>query len=280
METREKLSMEVQIYTVDAFTQVPFKGNPAAVTILTDFLSDRLMQQIAAEINLSETAFAKEIEPNHFHLRWFTPSSEVPLCGHATLAMSHFLREIGKVNPSMPLRFQTLSGELAVEFEHEQVVMDFPASFPIACQPHTLDLLGQLLGYTEFECLGRTDNITVRLANQASISNFVPNFDLIEQLEIGRLCITAIADADTGYDFVSRFFAPSVGINEDPVTGSAHCTLAPYWSGILNKEILKAVQLSARTGELTVAWQGDRVKLTGYAVSVLRGILHIASTST
>jgi PhzF family phenazine biosynthesis protein len=275
METREKLSMEVQIYTVDAFTQVPFKGNPAAVTILTDFLSDRLMQQIAAEINLSETAFAKEIEPNHFHLRWFTPSSEVPLCGHATLAMSHFLREIGKVNPSMPLRFQTLSGELAVEFEHEQVVMDFPASFPVACQPQTLERLKQILGQ-EFECLGCTDNITVRLANQAAISNFAPNFALIEQLEIGRLCITAIADAGTSYDFVSRFFAPSVGINEDPVTGSAHCTLAPYWSKVFDKKILKALQLSARTGELTVAWQGDRVKLIGYAVSVLRGTLHLA----
>ncbi len=268
--------MEVQIYTVDAFTQVPFKGNPAAVTVLTDFLSDRLMQQIAAEINLSETAFAKEIEPNYFHLRWFTPQSEVPLCGHATLAMSHFLREIGRVNPSIPLRFQTLSGELAVEFEHEQVVMDFPASFPVPCQSCTLDLLAHIFADTEFECLGRTDNITVRLPNQAAVGDFVPNFEQIKQLEIGRLCLTAIADPDSDYDFVSRFFAPAVGINEDPVTGSAHCTLAPYWSGVLQKNPLTALQLSARTGELTVAWEGDRVKLTGYAVSVMRGTLHLA----
>jgi PhzF family phenazine biosynthesis protein len=267
--------MEVQIYTVDAFTQVPFKGNPAAVTVLAEFLSDRLMQQIAAEINLSETAFAKEIAPNHFHLRWFTPLSEVELCGHATLAMSHFLRETGRVNPSIPLRFHTLSGELAVDFEHEQVVMDFPASFPVACEPQTLDLLAQMFVGIEFELIGRTDNITVQFPNQALVANFCPNFEQIKQLEIGRLCLTAIADPDEPFDFVSRFFAPSLGIDEDPVTGSAHCTLAPYWAKALGKNPLKAKQISSRTGELTVAWECDRVKLKGFAVSVMRGTLYL-----
>ncbi|MDX1978344.1 MAG: PhzF family phenazine biosynthesis protein [Pseudanabaenaceae cyanobacterium bins.68] len=268
--------MEVQIYTVDAFTRVPFQGNPAAVTVIKHFPSDRLMQQIAAELNLSETAFAQELSPNHFHLRWFTPQSEVELCGHATLAMSHFLRETGRVDPSYPLIFQTLGGTLTVEFEHEQVVMDFPANFPVPCHARTLDQLAQLFT-TEFEVIGRTDNITVRLLNEQAVANFVPNFEQINQLEIGRLCLTAIADPGKNYDFVSRFFAPAVGINEDPVTGSAHCTLAPYWSQVLNQNPLRAWQLSPRGGELTVAWQGDRVKLIGCAVSVLRGTLILES---
>jgi PhzF family phenazine biosynthesis protein len=265
--------MEYQVFTIDAFTQVPFSGNPAATVLVDRFPDDTLMQQIAAEMNLSETAFVQQIEPNKFHLRWFTPAAEVPLCGHATLAMSHYLRELELVETNSALRFQTLSGELVINFEGDRIVMDFPAMYPSLCDRTDLSLLEHILAAYTYECIGIADNVTVVLANEAAVANFVPDLALITQLSVGRLSITAIADPEHPYDFVSRFFAPKVGINEDPVTGSAHCTLAPYWANRLGKNPLKAKQLSRRTGDLEVEHLGERVKLKGYAVTVLRGNL-------
>jgi PhzF family phenazine biosynthesis protein len=270
---RSPRAMEYQIFTIDAFTQAPFSGNPAATILVDRFPNDEVMQKIAAEMNLSETAFARQIEPNNFHLRWFTPEAEVPLCGHATLAMSHYLRELAVVDTSATLRFQTLSGELLISFEGDRIVMDFPAVYPTPCDRNDLSQLEQILAAHAYECVGIADNVTVVLANEAAVANFVPDLALITQLSVGRLSITAIADPDKPYDFVSRFFAPKVGIDEDPVTGSAHCTLAPYWANRLGKNHLKAKQLSCRTGDLEVEYLGNRVKLKGYAITVLRGIL-------
>jgi PhzF family phenazine biosynthesis protein len=267
--------MEYQIFTIDAFTRKAFSGNPAATVLVDKFPDDALMQKIAAEMNLSETAFAQQISPNAFHLRWFTPAAEVPLCGHATLAMSHYLKELSVIDPNSPLIFQTLSGNLITNFDGDRIVMDFPAVYPIPCDRHDLSLLEQILGDLPYECLGVADNVTVVLADESAVANFVPNFAAIAQLSVGRLTITAIADPEHPYDFVSRFFAPKVGINEDPVTGSAHCTLAPYWAKRLHKNPLQAKQLSHRTGELEVEHVGDRVKLKGFAVTVLRGSLTI-----
>lgn len=267
--------MPLQIFTIDAFAHEPFSGNPAATVKLDDFPSDRLMKQIAMEMNLSETAFAKRLAPNYFHLRWFTPTQEVKLCGHATLAMAHYLREIGEVDLNLPLQFHTLSGRLLVSFEGSLLVMNFPAAHPVPCSERSLALLPEIIGDQPYECLGLTDNVTVVLAEEAAVQKFVPDFAKIAQLEIGRLNITAIADQEHPYDFVSRFFAPTFGINEDPVTGSAHCTLTPYWAKRLGKNILKAKQLSQRTGELEVVYEQDRVLIKGYAVTVLRGSLDI-----
>ncbi|NKB18861.1 MAG: PhzF family phenazine biosynthesis protein [Pseudanabaena sp. CRU_2_10] len=265
--------MEYQVFTIDAFTQTPFSGNPAATVLVDKFPDDGVMQQIAAEMNLSETAFAREIEPNNFHLRWFTPAAEVPLCGHATLAIAHYLRELAVIDTSATLRFQTLSGELAICFEGNRIIMDFPAVYPKPCDRTDLSLLEQIFAAYTYECLGTADNVTVVLANEAAVANFAPDLAKIAQLSVGRLSITAIAGPDNPYNFVSRFFAPKVGIDEDPVTGSAHCTLAPYWATCLGKNTLKAKQLSDRAGDLEVEHIGDRVKLKGYAVTVLRGTI-------
>ncbi len=265
--------MEYQVFTIDAFTQTPFCGNPAATVLVDKFPDDEVMQQIAAEMNLSETTFAEQIEPNNFHLRWFTPAAEVPLCGHATLAMSHYLRELAVIDTNATLRFQTLSGELAICFEGDRIVMDFPAVYPTPCDRTDLSLLERILAAHTYECIGIADNVTVVLANESALANFAPDLTQINQLSVGRLSITAIADPDRPYDFVSRFFGPKVGINEDPVTGSAHCTLTPYWAKRLGKNPLKAKQLSRRTGNLEVEHVGDRVKLKGYAITVLRGKL-------
>ncbi|WP_019498780.1 PhzF family phenazine biosynthesis protein [Pseudanabaena sp. PCC 6802] len=267
--------MEYQIFTIDAFTQTAFSGNPAATVLVDKFPDDALMQKIAAEMNLSETVFAQPISPNAFHLRWFTPAAEVPLCGHATLAMSHYLKELRAIDLSSPLVFQTLSGDLVINLEGDRIVMDFPAVYPTPCDRQDLSLLESIMGNQPYECLGVADNVTVVLANESAVANFVPDFAAIAQLSVGRLTITAIADPEHPYDFVSRFFAPKVGINEDPVTGSAHCTLAPYWAKRLNKNPLQAKQLSQRTGDLEVEHIGDRVKLKGFAVTVLRGSLSI-----
>jgi PhzF family phenazine biosynthesis protein len=270
--------MEYQIFTIDAFTQKAFSGNPAATVLVDKFPDDALMQKIAAEMNLSETAFARQISPNTFHLRWFTPAAEVPLCGHATLAMSHYLKELGAIAPNSPLIFQTLSGDLVINFEGDRIAMDFPAVYPMPCDDRDLALLEQILGGLPYECLGVADNVTVVLVNESAVANFAPDFAAIARLSVGRLTITAIADPEHPYDFVSRFFAPKVGINEDPVTGSAHCTLTPYWAKQLSKNPLQAKQLSHRTGELEVEHVGDRVKLKGFAVTVLRGSLTICSS--
>lgn len=264
----------MQIFIVDAFTKYPFQGNPAATVLVKEFKSDRLMQKIAAEMNLSETAFAKEISPNYFHLRWFTPTQEVNLCGHATLAMAHYLKQINAVDLNSGLRFKTLSGDLRIRYEQELIVMDFPASYFIDCSERSLATLKTIFAnYNNYQVIGiAEENFTVLLENESQVLEFIPNFAQIAELE-GRLIITAIADPDHPYDFGSRFFAPNAGINEDPVTGSAHCCLTPYWAKQLQKDVLKAKQLSKRTGELELKYLGDRIEIKGYAVTIMKGTL-------
>jgi PhzF family phenazine biosynthesis protein len=253
--------MQLQIFTIDAFTDRPFCGNPAATVLVEEFPADELMQQIAMEMNLSETAFARKIDNNIFQLRWFTPKQEVPLCGHATLAMAHYLREIEAVAPSQPLTFKTLSGDLHINFADRAIAMNFPAQFPQPISDLAQQILEAIFPDLEYECIGfGGENYTVVLDTEEMVAEFDPDFATIARLKTGRLSITAEADADRPYDFVSRFFAPGAGINEDPVTGSAHCILTPYWAKQLGKNQLKAKQLSSRTGDLVVTDLGDRVK--------------------
>jgi PhzF family phenazine biosynthesis protein len=260
----------MQITIVDAFTSEPFRGNPAATVTLPAFPDDTRMQTIAREMNLSETAFAVPLGPNRFHLRWFTPTTEVPLCGHATLAMAHYLRDIGSVDPARPLTFSTRSGDLIVRYEGEDMVMDFPASQPVADGQDTL--ISQIVGGRPHTYLGSVPmNATVVLNTETEVASFAPDLPQIAQVKAACLVITAVADAGRDYDFVARVFGPQSGIPEDPVTGSAYCTLAPYWAQRLGKKALRARQLSARGGDLTVIPVGDRVHLRGRAVVTLRG---------
>ncbi|AFY70591.1 phenazine biosynthesis protein PhzF family [Thalassoporum mexicanum PCC 7367] len=263
--------MQLQIFTIDAFSDRPFGGNPAATVMVAKFPPDGLMQRIAAEMNLSETAFACQLDANKFHLRWFTPTQEMPLCGHATLAMAHYLREIGAVAIDQPLTFKTLSGDLIINFMGKTIEMDFPAQGLQPIADVAEQALEAIFADLDYECIGfGGDNYTVVLDAEALVKDFQPDFEAIAKLDTGRLIITAAA-ADRPYDFVSRFFAPGVGINEDPVTGSAHCILTPYWAKRLGKSELKARQLSARSGDLIVTHRGDRVKIAGNAITVLRG---------
>ena len=268
--------MKLAIAIIDAFTNQTFRGNPAATALVDEFPEDDQMQQIAAEINLSETAFVKPLAPNHFHLRWFTPTREVPLCGHATLAIAHYLREISAIANDVPLIFSTLSGDLKISFEDHLIVMDFPAAFYTNCSARSQQVLANMLGDLTYEALGQSeDYITVVLQSESAVKDFQPKYDQIAQLDGFGFIITAIADANQSYDFVSRFFAPKAGIPEDPVTGSAHCSLTPYWAKCLGKSNLKAKQLSARTGDLEVCDRHTRVLLKGEAVTFLRGHINV-----
>lgn len=258
------------IAIVDAFTSEPFRGNPAATVRLAAFPDDVRMQAIAREMNLSETAFAVPRAANRFHLRWFAPTREVPLCGHATLAMAEYLRASADIDITKPVVFETLSGELNVRFEEEEIIMDFPATYP---KPDGQDaLIREIVSGRPHRYLGSmTNNATVVLENQHAVAGFTPDLPRIAKLPAAGLCITAPAEPNRDYDFVTRFFAPQSGINEDPVTGSAYCTLAPYWAQRLGRLTLRARQLSARGGELVVTHVGDRVLLRGRAVTTLRG---------
>ena len=260
----------MQIAIVDAFTTEPFHGNPAATVSLPVFPGEDRMQAIAREMNLSETAFAVPLATNHFHLRWFTPTTEVPLCGHATLAMAHYLRVTGDIDPTCPLRFHTQSGELVVRYDGDDIVMDFPTSTPH--QDGQDALIAVIIGNRPHRYLGSVPmNATVVLETESEIANFIPDLARIAQVKAACLVITAPADAGRDYDFVARVFGPQSGIPEDPVTGSAYCTLAPYWAQRLGKLTLRARQLSARGGDLGVTHAGDRVLLRGRALITLHG---------
>ncbi|PZO38713.1 MAG: PhzF family phenazine biosynthesis protein [Pseudanabaena frigida] len=264
--------MKLAIAIIDAFTNQTFRGNPAATILVDRFPEDFQMQQIAAEMNLSETAFVKPLEKNWFQLRWFTPKQEVPLCGHATLAIAHYLRELEVIDTKSPLIFSTLSGDLKISFEERLIVMDFPATVYRTCSERSQQVLAEIFCDRPYECLGQAeDYIAVTLESESAVRYFQPQYDLIAQLDGFGFIVTAIADRHQSYDFVSRFFAPKAGIPEDPVTGSAHCSLTPYWAKCLGKSTLKAKQLSARSGELEVCDLHTRILLKGEAVTFLRG---------
>jgi PhzF family phenazine biosynthesis protein len=262
--------MKIPYYHVDAFTSRMFAGNPAGVCPLQGWLSDETMQKIALENRHAETAFFIPLkgQPEHFHLRWFTPGAEVDLCGHATLATAFVLREyLGFKEPVV--HFQTLSGLLSVELQGDLLVMDFPSRPP---QPYDAPpALVEGLGIAPLE-VSRARDILAVFETEAQVAYLKPDFNRLAELD--ALGVIATAPSDQA-DFVSRFFAPRVGVPEDPVTGSSHCTLIPYWAKRLGKHKLNARQISARGGELVCTLLEDRVKIGGKAVLYLQGTIEL-----
>lgn len=261
--------MGLSIIQVDAFTNKPFAGNPAAVCILREPQGADWMQNVASEMNLSETAFLTRQEDG-FNLRWFTPAVEVDLCGHATLASAHVLWETNHLKSDEQARFYTRSGLLTAERLGDWIEMNFPVKMerPATAPAGLLESLGisaSYVGKNEFDYL-------VEVESEAIVRSITPNFSLLGQVPARGVIVTSRADTG-GYDFVSRFFAPQVGVNEDPVTGSAHCCLAPYWSRKLGRSELFGYQASPRGGVVRTRMDADRVYLGGQAVTVLRGEL-------
>ena len=262
--------MKQKLYQIDAFTDTVFGGNPAAVCILHKWLSDELMQKIAAENNLAETAFAVA-NKDYYELRWFTPELEVDLCGHATLATAFTLFQYYGYTKNTIRFVSPRSGELLVDKNSDgSMTLDFPTDnlIPIENQENITKAIGK---HPIKTFKGKTDVMLI-YETQETIENITPNFHLLDQLDCRGVIVTA---PGTEVDFVSRFFAPQCGIPEDPVTGSAHTTLAPYWSAQLGKTQLKAKQLSQRGGHLNCEYLGERVKISGKAVCYLIGELTI-----
>ncbi len=257
----------MRIIQVDAFTSKAFAGNPAAICVLSAPAEEAWMKNVAREMNLSETAYLHP-EGDGYRLRWLTPAVEVDLCGHATLASAHVLWEDGHIKSHAAARFYTRSGLLTCERRGEWIEMDFPAKLEQAAEapPQLAEALGTTLKYVgknQFDYL-------VEVADEATLRALNPNHYLLKQLPVRGVIVTS---RGTGYDFVSRFFAPGSGIDEDPVTGSAHTALAPFWGARLKKDEMIGFQASARGGVVKVRLQGDRVILAGQAVTVLRGEL-------
>lgn len=261
--------MGLPIFQVDAFTDKPFAGNPAAVCLLPGAQDEGWMQNVASEMNLSETAFLYRQEDG-FNLRWFTPAVEVDLCGHATLASAHILWEAGHLKPNESAHFYTHSGLLRAERKGGWVELDFPAE-PEEPVPPPDDLAKALGINPEYVGENRFDYL-VEVDSEETVRSIKPDFALLGRISSRGVMITSRATSPE-YDFISRFFAPGVGINEDPVTGSAHCCLGPFWSERLGKNELVAYQASSRGGIVRVRVSGERVYLGGQAITVLRGEL-------
>jgi PhzF family phenazine biosynthesis protein len=267
----KKFKMKQTIIQVDAFTDRPFQGNPAAVCVLEAPQDDQWMQLVAQEMNLSETAFLLK-EEQSYRLRWFTPTTEVPLCGHATLASAHVLWTEGFASTGQLIQFETKSGVLTARYQDDWIELDFPVNRSQDIPPITKlgDALGVPLKTVAYNSLG----YLVEIATAEQVKQLQPNFTLLKQLPIANVIVTSRAGSDSKYDFVSRFFAPGVGIDEDPVTGSAHCCLAPYWRDRLHQDQFLAYQASPRGGIVKVNYDGgDRVLLQGQAITVMRGEL-------
>ncbi|MEO8104059.1 MAG: PhzF family phenazine biosynthesis protein [Betaproteobacteria bacterium] len=261
--------MRTPIYQIDAFTSLRFAGNPAAVLLLEDFPADALMQAIAAENNLAETAFLVP-DGGNYRLRWFTPTVEVPLCGHATLASAAVVME--RLEPGRrTVVFQSASGPLTVQRTDTGYCMDFPArvSVPVPAPPG----LAETLGAVPVEVVADAFNYLVLLGSAAVVRKLAPDIAAIARLDRTGVIVTAAGDG--AYDFVSRYFAPAKGIPEDPVTGGAHCALTPYWARRLNKTVFRVFQASRRGGEMTCRLAGDRVELEGACVFYLEGEVEI-----
>lgn len=261
--------MSIPLYHIDAFTDRPFGGNPAAVCLLPGPRNHAWYQAVAAEMNLSETAFLEPREDG-YGLRWFTPEVEVDLCGHATLASAHTLWETGALRPDAVARFQTRSGLLTAVLENGLIVLDFPATSPAAAAiPRGL---GEALGTEPTEVLRSRFDLFVVFEEAATVRTLTPDLVALARLPARGVIVTAPGD-EPQVDFVSRFFAPASGVPEDPVTGSAHCALGPYWMGRLKRDELTGYQASRRGGTVRVTVRGDRVRLAGRAVTVARGEL-------
>ena len=261
------------ITTVDAFTDRPFAGNPAAVCVLDEPAPPTWMQALAGEMNLSETAFVVRTA-DAWDLRWFTPTSEIDLCGHATLASAHVLYETGRLAADLRARFDTRSGRLTVRQSGDAYTMDFPATPPEA---EGVDGLEETLGLTPVWTGRSRFDVFAVLESESDVRDLVPDHAAIARLGARGVIVTAQADARTtrqsGVQVVSRFFAPGSGVPEDPVTGSAHCAIGPYWADQFGTDAVACAQVSARGGRVDVRIRGDRVDLTGSAVTVYRAEL-------
>lgn len=259
--------MKLDFYWIDAFTESPFAGNPAGVIPLQRWLPDTLMQRIAAENGLSETAFFVPLGPGRWHLRWFTPAIEIDLCGHATLATATVLRRFFGVEGEQ--RFETLSGQLVVRPKGERLELDLPSRPPSPC-PLPAGLVAALGAEPRSVLLAR--KLLCVFDSEAEVRALRPDLEAVARIDVMGVIATAPGE---DCDFVSRFFAPRVGVPEDPVTGSAHCSLVPYWAERLAKRELFARQVSERGGELWCELRGDRVGVAGAAVTYLHGTLHV-----
>jgi PhzF family phenazine biosynthesis protein len=261
--------MPVKIYQVDAFTNTPFTGNPAGVCVLSQATEPGWMANVAKEMNLSETAFLVPQEDG-YNLRWFTPAVEVDLCGHATLASAHILWEIGALQTDQTARFYTRSGPLTARRSSSWIEMDFPVKPETQTEPpldleKALGVKANYVGKNQFDYL-------VEVESEAIVRELTPNISQLTTLPVRGVIVTSRSKTSE-FDFVSRFFAPAVGVPEDPVTGSAHCCLAPFWSNRLGKRVMTGYQASARGGVVKVRLEGERVVLAGQAVTVLIGDL-------
>jgi PhzF family phenazine biosynthesis protein len=265
IQTRKTKHMALKMYQVDAFTSSLFSGNPAAVCILDEWPDDVKMQNIASENNLSETAFVVR-EGERFIIRWFTPGVEVDLCGHATLAAAHVLFEHLRYPEDLIEFHSPHSGRLTVEKSGDLYVMDFPADTPEEIR--IPEMVTAALHKSPVKAFQGKSDLMLVFASQSEVETMRPDFSLLAQWDSRGVIVTAMGGE---VDFVSRFFAPRTGINEDPVTGSAHTTLTPYWSRVLGKKSLTARQLSARGGELVCENRGERIRISGRAVTYLIG---------
>jgi predicted PhzF superfamily epimerase YddE/YHI9 len=266
--------MAIPVFQVDAFSTRPFTGNPAAVVPLERPADEAWMRDVAAEMNLSETAFLWP-EGDAWRLRWFTPAAEVRLCGHATLASAHVLWKTGRLDAGSPARFETLSGRLVARAVGDGIELDFPAR--VAQRVDPVAGLAEALG-ARATFFGRSvDDYLVVLAGEEEVRALAPDFAALAALPVRGVIATAPAAPGRDFDFVSRFFAPAVGVAEDPVTGSAHCTLAPYWAERLGRASLVGFQVSRRGGRVGVRLEGERVVLSGAAVTVFAGELAAAA---
>ena len=264
------MSKRTDIFQVDAFTAVPFKGNPAGVCILESEQHEAWMQNVAMEMNLSETAFVFPGKDS-FNIRFFSPLAEIPLCGHATLASSHILYETGKVKLSDEIVFKSKAGLLKIKKNNRWITMDFPS--------YSVDKISAIPGFksmtgvkaTEFYKTGHGWILAIA-GDESDVKGMSPDFSRMTSSGTGKLIVTARA-SETNYDFCVRCFVPELGINEDPVTGSAHCALVPYWANRTGKTDFISHQISARSGILKVSMKGKRVEISGQAITILKGSL-------
>jgi len=257
----------ITIFQVDAFTDEPFRGNPAGVCFLETERGEDWMQAVAREMNLSETAFLVP-QDDGYRLRWFTPAAEVDLCGHATLASAHALRETGRASEDAELHFHTLSGLLTARRTGKTIELNFPSEPPSACSLPAG--MAEALGVDPIWTGANRIDFLVEIKDAEELSRIQPDFRALKALTSRGVMVTCRSDRE-GFDFLSRFFAPAVGVDEDPVTGSAHCCLGPYWKEKTGRNIFTAFQASSRGGTVRVRVLDDRVILGGMAVTVLKG---------
>lgn len=267
---REGKYMAIEIFQVDAFTDKPFSGNPAAVCVLDEPAKEEWMQNVAAEMNVSETAFLHP-EGDGYRLRWFTPTTEVELCGHATLASAHILWETGMLGRDETAEFHTLSGVLTAKRRGDLIELDFPSE-PETEAEASAGLLESLGIKPLYVGKNRLDYI-VEVESEEIVRNLRPDFSVLKKVPARGVMVTSVSDS-AEYNFVSRFFGPAAGIDEDSATGSAHCCLGPYWEKRLGKSEFVAYQASPRGGVVHVSVKGDRVLIAGRAVTVMRAELY------